>query len=233
MGFIQDLPTDLVHAFRATLEEVRCADLLLHIRDASVEPLVYHAQLEAVEETLKEIGAEGVPTLEVWNKVDKGTSPPESDVNELPLSGNPNPKAPSERDGTESGSVATELRGEEATLGDMTFPEEVLGLGQSSRMHEVDRDAEGGWPEAAAPAVDGEGPIEGGTQSPGDSVVPNRSGPLDEGAVRVSAATGEGLGFLLQRVDALLHLNPDNRRFAPRPLDRYRYVRVLPGQSQR
>ncbi|CAN0410890.1 unnamed protein product, partial [Ectocarpus sp. 13 AM-2016] len=70
VGFIQDLPTDLVHSFKSTLEEVKSADVLLHVRDASVEPRVCEAHRKAVQETLVELGAGGVPTLEVWNKVD-------------------------------------------------------------------------------------------------------------------------------------------------------------------
>ena len=62
--------------------------------------------------------------------------------------------------------------------------------------------------------------------------VPSRRKPSEDGAIRVSAATGEGLGLLLERIDAALHLSGDGRRFSPKPVDRYQYVRVLPGQSQ-
>ncbi len=68
VGFIQKLPTQLVAAFRATLEEVIEADLLLHVIDAS-HP---HAteQAHAVYETLDEIGGAGLPIMIVLNKID-------------------------------------------------------------------------------------------------------------------------------------------------------------------
>ena len=68
VGFIQKLPHTLVTAFRATLEEVTEADLLLHVVDAgnsNAEP-----QIEAVIEVLKELGADEKPTLFVLNKTD-------------------------------------------------------------------------------------------------------------------------------------------------------------------
>lgn len=68
VGFIQKLPHTLVKAFRATLEEVQEADLLLHVVDCSNEH--YEEQIEAVVTVLKELEAEGKPTLYVFNKVD-------------------------------------------------------------------------------------------------------------------------------------------------------------------
>ena len=71
VGFISDLPTQLVAAFRATLEEVISADLILHVRDISHPDS--EAQRDDVERVLKEIGAgEAVsqPMIEAWNKVD-------------------------------------------------------------------------------------------------------------------------------------------------------------------
>jgi len=68
VGFIQNLPHDLVAAFRATLEEVNEADLLIHVMDAS-SPMREH-QKAVVEEVLRELGAAGKPVLEVWNKID-------------------------------------------------------------------------------------------------------------------------------------------------------------------
>jgi len=68
VGFIRKLPHDLVEAFKATLEEVVQADLLLHVVDAS-HPLA-EEHIEAVNAVLREIGAEGRPTLMVLNKVD-------------------------------------------------------------------------------------------------------------------------------------------------------------------
>jgi GTP-binding protein HflX len=68
VGFVRDLPHDLVAAFRATLEEARESQLLLHVIDAAdVERQQRIAQVEAV---LDEIGAEAVPRLEVYNKID-------------------------------------------------------------------------------------------------------------------------------------------------------------------
>ncbi len=68
VGFVQNLPTELVAAFRATLEETRQADLLLHVIDAS-HPR-WSDQERAVLDTLEEIGAVSQPTLTVYNKVD-------------------------------------------------------------------------------------------------------------------------------------------------------------------
>jgi len=71
VGFISDLPTMLVAAFRATLEEVISADLILHVRDVSHGDTV--AQSEDVTEVLRDLGIEpGDPRLiEVWNKIDR------------------------------------------------------------------------------------------------------------------------------------------------------------------
>jgi GTPase len=69
VGFVQRLPTTLVAAFRATLEEVAEADLLIHVVDAS-SPSVHH-QIEAVEQVLEEIGAGGRPMIVAINKADK------------------------------------------------------------------------------------------------------------------------------------------------------------------
>ncbi len=68
VGFVQRLPTTLVAAFRATLEEVNEADLLVHVVDAS-HPQV-HRQIEAVEQVLEEIGAGGRPMVVALNKSD-------------------------------------------------------------------------------------------------------------------------------------------------------------------
>ncbi len=69
VGFIKKLPHGLVEAFKATLEEVVQADLLLHVVDIS-HPQV-DEQIAAVNSVLKEIGAEGKPVLMVFNKIDK------------------------------------------------------------------------------------------------------------------------------------------------------------------
>jgi GTPase len=68
VGFIDRLPHALVAAFRATLEEVSSADLLLHVIDASHPE--YERQMEAVRKVLAEVGAGDVPRLEVFNKTD-------------------------------------------------------------------------------------------------------------------------------------------------------------------
>ncbi|MBA3297431.1 MAG: GTPase HflX, partial [Acidobacteria bacterium] len=69
VGFIERLPHSLVAAFRATLEEVAAADLLLHIVDASSQDRERH--MDAVRTVLAEVGAASVPTIEVFNKVDR------------------------------------------------------------------------------------------------------------------------------------------------------------------
>lgn len=69
VGFIQRLPHSLVAAFRATLEEVASADLLLHVIDASSQDRERH--IEAVRDVLLEVGAESVPAIEVFNKCDR------------------------------------------------------------------------------------------------------------------------------------------------------------------
>jgi GTP-binding protein HflX len=68
VGFIRHLPHDLIEAFRATLEETREADLLLHIVDLSDEN--YLDTIDAVDEVLTEIGAGDVPQVRVFNKID-------------------------------------------------------------------------------------------------------------------------------------------------------------------
>jgi GTP-binding protein HflX len=68
VGFIDRLPHTLVAAFRATLEEVVSADLLLHVIDAAA-PGREH-RIEAVRRTLEAVGASRVPTLDVYNKCD-------------------------------------------------------------------------------------------------------------------------------------------------------------------
>ncbi|RWR07781.1 GTPase HflX [Paenirhodobacter populi] len=69
VGFISDLPHELVAAFRATLEEVLEADLILHVRDISHPET--EEQAEDVGEILESLGvSEDVPLIEVWNKID-------------------------------------------------------------------------------------------------------------------------------------------------------------------
>ena len=70
VGFISDLPTELVASFRATLEEVLAADLILHVRDISHAQT--HEQSEDVVNILESLGVDDQrPMLEVWNKIDQ------------------------------------------------------------------------------------------------------------------------------------------------------------------
>lgn len=68
VGFIRDLPHDLVAAFHATLEETAQADLLLHVVDSASPDR--DQQIHAVNQVLAEIGANDVPQIIVWNKID-------------------------------------------------------------------------------------------------------------------------------------------------------------------
>lgn len=68
VGFVRDLPHELVAAFRSTLSEARDADLLLHVVDAA-DPL-REARIEQVDAVLKEIGAGEIPQVLVFNKID-------------------------------------------------------------------------------------------------------------------------------------------------------------------
>jgi GTPase len=71
VGFVSDLPTELIAAFRATLEEVASADLLIHVRDMAHPD--HEAQAEDVEDVLSSLGiteGEGPIRLEAWNKAD-------------------------------------------------------------------------------------------------------------------------------------------------------------------
>ncbi len=80
VGFIRKLPHDLVASFRATLEEAREADLLLHVIDASHPG--WEEQKAVVEEVLAEMELEGRPQLLVFNKVDRLTHPEEAAMRE-------------------------------------------------------------------------------------------------------------------------------------------------------
>ncbi|PYZ98102.1 GTPase HflX [Alteribacter lacisalsi] len=71
VGFIQQLPTTLVAAFRSTLEEVREADLILHVVDAS-DPDYYNHE-KTVHDLLQELDASTIPVLKVYNKRDRLT----------------------------------------------------------------------------------------------------------------------------------------------------------------
>ena len=68
VGFIRKLPTDLVDSFKSTLDEVREADLLLHVVDISHPD--FEEQIRVVEKTLQELGAADKPSIIVFNKID-------------------------------------------------------------------------------------------------------------------------------------------------------------------
>lgn len=72
VGFVRDLPHELVAAFRSTLIETREAVLLLHVIDAS-DPH-HEDRIRQVEEVLQEVGAADVPTLRVYNKIDRSAA---------------------------------------------------------------------------------------------------------------------------------------------------------------
>ena len=69
VGFIRNLPHHLVAAFRSTLEQVREADLLLHVVDGSHPEAM--EQMKAVDQVLDDLGAGEVPVLTVFNKADR------------------------------------------------------------------------------------------------------------------------------------------------------------------
>ena len=68
VGFMRKIPTDLVDSFKSTLDEVREADLLLHVVDISHPD--FEEQIQVVEKTLAELGTSGRPTILVFNKID-------------------------------------------------------------------------------------------------------------------------------------------------------------------
>jgi GTP-binding protein HflX len=74
VGFIHRLPHQLIEAFKSTLEEVRRADLLLHVVDATSAEA--EEQIGVVERVLEDIGAGGTPTVLVWNKIDRAAEAP-------------------------------------------------------------------------------------------------------------------------------------------------------------
>ena len=80
VGFIRELPHELVAAFRATLEETIHADVLLHVVDASSG--IREAQMAEVDSVLAAIGADKIPIVLVWNKIDLGEVAPGIDRDE-------------------------------------------------------------------------------------------------------------------------------------------------------
>ena len=83
VGFIRKLPTDLVDSIKSTLDEVREADLLLHVADISYPH--FEEQLKVVEKTLSDIGAGGKPSMYIFNKVDNYTYTPKEDNDLTPV----------------------------------------------------------------------------------------------------------------------------------------------------
>jgi GTP-binding protein HflX len=77
VGFIRKLPSDLVESFKSTLDEVREADLLVHVVDISHPD--FEDQIRVVEETLKELGCADKPAMLVFNKIDAYTWTPQDE----------------------------------------------------------------------------------------------------------------------------------------------------------
>ncbi|MBO8170868.1 MAG: GTPase HflX [Bacillaceae bacterium] len=69
VGFIQNLPHHLVAAFKSTLEEAVEADIMIHVVDTS--PPDHHQQMKTVEQVLHDLGAEDIPIITVYNKIDR------------------------------------------------------------------------------------------------------------------------------------------------------------------
>ena len=80
VGFIQNLPHDLVDAFHATLQETCEADLLLHVVDASND--LRNEHIDQVNQVLKHIGADECPQILVFNKIDQTQQIPHVDIGE-------------------------------------------------------------------------------------------------------------------------------------------------------
>lgn len=80
VGFIRELPTTLIEAFKATLEETLYADLLLHVIDSSNPQK--EEQIFEVNKVLQEIGAQHIPTILVYNKTDLTEQTPRLELNE-------------------------------------------------------------------------------------------------------------------------------------------------------
>ncbi len=84
VGFINKLPHNLIDAFRSTLEEVKYADILLHVVDASAEDMELH--MDTVYSTLNELKVTGKPVITLYNKVDLLT---EEEINNLRFNKDP------------------------------------------------------------------------------------------------------------------------------------------------
>ena len=77
VGFIRKLPSDLVESFKSTLDEVREADLLVHVVDISHPD--FEEQIQVVDQTLADLGCAETPRLLVFNKVDAYTWTPQDE----------------------------------------------------------------------------------------------------------------------------------------------------------
>lgn len=84
VGFIRKLPHHLVSAFKATLEELRYADLLLHVVDVSDPDWQLHAQ--TVDKVIRQLGAEQIPRVIVYNKIDRCDELPYAEAGSVMLS---------------------------------------------------------------------------------------------------------------------------------------------------
>ncbi len=80
VGFVRDLPHELVAAFRATLQEAIDADLLLHVIDDSNPE--HRDHMKEVYKVFDELNIEGVPTIEIFNKIDQSGHPPEAQASQ-------------------------------------------------------------------------------------------------------------------------------------------------------
>jgi GTP-binding protein HflX len=83
VGFIRKLPHHLVDSFKSTLDEVREADILLHVVDISHEN--FEEQIQTVNETLQSLGAKDKPTLMIFNKIDAYTFIPKEEDDLTPI----------------------------------------------------------------------------------------------------------------------------------------------------
>lgn len=136
VGFIRDLPHALIAAFRATLQETAHADLLLHVVDAANPARL--EQTEEVNKVLREIGAEDVPQILVWNKIDAAPELNDVKVIERNEYGNISRVFVSARDGRGLDGLRDAIA--EAVI--------ARGMGETStqRINEADASPQGGRP---------------------------------------------------------------------------------------